>query len=333
MPESTQMHSKKSIARLLAVIVIYKRPLCESPSLRTLLDASALISETSVSLGILVRDNTPGGQDPGHIPEGVQYESAPGNPGLAQAYNRALEIAREEQYDWLITLDQDTSLPPDFLVRVGALADKFESCPMIGAIVPQVVGDGRILSPFHFVGGVLPRRFSSGFIGASEQATYAVNSAAIVRVSTVSQIGGYNPIFPLDISDINLFHQLHRFGKRVFVAGDILIHHEFAILKKRQRMNIERYQDMLFDECAFWDLNMKPLARLERMMRLAGRACKDLFNSEEVAFRKATFAELKRRLLTPRIQRVAEWTNWAKTRASRSSKNTQQLAKGEIAAK
>ena len=142
------MHSKKSIARLLAVIVIYKRPLCESPSLRTLLEASALISETSVSLGILIRDNTPGGQDPGHIPEGVQYESAPSNPGLAQAYNRALEIAREEQYDWLITLDQDTSLPPDFLVRVGALADKFESCPMIGAIVPQVVGDGQFYLPF-----------------------------------------------------------------------------------------------------------------------------------------------------------------------------------------
>jgi GT2 family glycosyltransferase len=314
MPESTLMHYKKSITRLLAVIVIYKRPLCESPSFRTLLEASALISGTSVSLGILIWDNTPEGQDPGHIPEGIQYEAAPSNPGLAQAYNRALEIAQEEHYDWLITLDQDSSLPSDFLVRVGALADEFELCPMIGAIVPRVVGDGRIISPFHFIGGVLPRWFPSGFIGISEQATYAVNSAAIVRVSTIRQIGGYNPIFPLYVSDINLFHQLHRFGKRVFVAGDILIHHEVAILKKHQRMNIERYQEWLFEECAFWDLNMKPLARLERMVRLAGRACKELFNPEEVVFLRATIAELKRRLLTPRTQRVAEWTNRTKTR-------------------
>lgn len=308
------MHYKNSITRLLAVIVIYKRPLCESPSFRTLLEASALISGTSVSLGILIWDNTPEGQDPGHIPEGVQYEAAPNNPGLAQAYNRAVEIAQKEHYDWLITLDQDTALPSDFLMRVGVLAGEFESSPTIAAIVPHVIGDGRILSPFYFMGGALPCRFPSGFVGVSEQATYAINSGAILRVSAVSQIGGYNPTFPLDISDINFFHQLHRFGKRVFVAGDILIHHEFSILKKHQRMNIERYQEMLFDECAFWDLNMKPLARLERMTRLAGRACKDLLNPEEVVFRRATIAELKRRLLTPRKQRIAEWVDWRKAR-------------------
>src|ERR1700722_15374946 len=146
MPDPTPTLHKESITKLLAVIVIYKRPLRESPSFRTLLDAAKLISRTSVSLGILIWDNTPNGQDPGDIPEGVQYEAAPSNPGLAQAYNRALEIAQEEHYDWLITLDQDSSLPPDFLVRVGALADEFESCPMIGAIVPRVVGDGRIIS-------------------------------------------------------------------------------------------------------------------------------------------------------------------------------------------
>jgi GT2 family glycosyltransferase len=316
MTESSSILSSTSPTRLLAVIVIYKRALQESPSFRTLLNAANLISGTSVNLGILIQDNTPGGQYPGDIPEGVLYEAAPNNPGLARAYNRALEIAQEDGYDWLTTLDQDTVLPADFLLRLGELFKKLQPDPAVAAIAPRVVGDGRILSPFIFWRDILPRWFDPAFIGVSEQRTYAVNSASTLRVSALSQIGGYDPMFPLDISDINLFHRLHHHGKRVFVAGDILIHHELALLKKHQRMSIERYQAALLDECAFWDLNMIPLARMERMIRLAGRACKDFLNPEELAFRRATVAELKRRIITPKKRRVEEWISWAKARSA-----------------
>ncbi len=317
--------------RLLAVIVIYKSRPYESSSLRTLLKAAEQASLRGLELELLLWDNTPGGQDPGEIPAGVRYEAAPGNPGLASAYNWALAVACREGYDWLLTLDQDSVLPANFLACIAELTHKFKFSREIGAIVPQVIGDGRNLSPFRFDLGAMPRWFHYGFVGIPQKATYALNSAATLRVTALQEVGGYDPMFPLDVSDINLFHRLHHSGKRVYVAGDLMVSHDFSLLRKYRRMSIERYRAMLTDECAFWDINMSALARGERMVRLAGRVCKDLMVPENRAFRRLAFSELLRRLFTPRSQRILAWTHSAKARGESSeqaAKDTVSLANG-----
>jgi len=319
MQESITNLPPQPVVRLFAVIVVYKMLPGESPTLRTLLDAVRQASHNGLEIGVLVWDNTPGGQDPGENSDGVRYHAAPDNPGLARAYNYALDLAHAEEYDWLLTLDQDSILPANFLVRVAELARHLESTATIGAIVPQVTGDGRNLSPFQFALGAIPRWFRYGFIGAPEGATYALNSGATLRVASLREIGGYDPMFPLDVSDIILFHRLFRSGKKVFVAGDLLISHEFSLLKKPQRMSFQRYTAMLWDECAFWDMNMGIFARAERMIRLVGRACKEFLVPEGSTFRSITLMELKRRLLTSRSQRIDDWTRWARQRCSPSS--------------
>ena len=308
--------SVQSPTRLLAVVVLYKMRPCDSPTLRTLLNALRETSRAELEIGIFIQDNTPGGQDSGGIPGEIRYEAAPENPGLAKAYNRALDIAHAENYDWLLTLDQDTTLPTHFLTRIAKLTHTLESSPMIGAIVPQVIDGDRNLSPFRFALGAVPRWFRQGYIGISHQATYALNSAATLRVAALRQIGGYDPMFPLDISDISVFHRLYRYGHKVFLAGDLCIFHNFSLLDKHRRMSLDRYRALLWDECAFWDINMGRIARLERMIRLAGRVCKDLLAPEEAAFRKITITELQRRLLTSRAKRIAEWTDWAMARCA-----------------
>jgi hypothetical protein len=79
-------------------------------------------------------------------------------------------------------------------------------------------------------------------------------------------------------------------------------------------MNLDRYRDGLLDECAFYDLELGPLARLERLIRLGGRACKDSFKPNLIHFRAATLHELRRRILTSRSQRIATWRRWAQVR-------------------
>lgn len=304
-----------SIKRLFAVIVVYKMLPSDSPSLRTLLEAAKQVAPSQLDLTILIQDNTPGGQDFGEIPKGVRYMPAPENPGLAKAYNRALEIAQTEGCEWLLTLDQDTILPSTYLAQMVKYARELDSFPQVAAIVPQVVDQGRNLSPFRFMAGAIPRWFPLGFTGVPGRATYALNSAAVIRVASLKEVGGYDPNFPLDISDINLFHRLYHLGKKVFVAGNVLVNHEFSLLNKNERMSMDRYTSMLLDECAFWDLNMGPFARLERMVRLIIRACKESFQSDENGFRKATLHEFRRRLITPRSKRLAEWERWANSRA------------------
>ena len=309
--------SSQVITRLLAVIVIYRMQPLASSTLQTLFASVKNTSPDNLDLKILVWDNTPGGQDIGELPSGILYESAPHNPGLAQAYNQALEQAEAEGYEWLLTLDQDSCLPVDFLAKIADFARKLGPDKTIGAIVPQVIADGRIVSPFRFVFGV-PRWFGSGFVGTSKRAAYAANSGSTLRVCALREMGGYDPMFPLDLSDTNLFHRLHDSGKSVFIAGDVLVHHDFALLNKPARMSIERYKESLLDDGAFWDIYMGPVARFERIIRFAGRACKDLYFSKESGFWKATLSELKRRLFTPRQRRIAEWRKWAMLRCSNS---------------
>lgn len=309
--------SPQVITRLLAVIVIYRMQPLDSSTLQTLLASVENTSPGNLDLKILVWDNTPGGQEIGELPSRISYESAPHNPGLAQAYNQALEQAEAEGYEWLLTLDQDSCLPVDFLAKIADLTRKLSPDKTIGAIVPQVIADGRIVSPFRFIFGV-PCWFGSGFVGTSKRAAYAANSGSTLRVCALREMGGYDPMFPLDLSDTNLFHRLHESGKSVFIAGDVFVHHDFALLNKPARMSIERYKESLLDDGAFWDIYMGPVARFERIIRFAGRACKDLYFSKESGFWKATLSEFKRRLFTPRQRRIAEWRKWAMSRCSNS---------------
>jgi GT2 family glycosyltransferase len=305
------------VTRLLAVIVIYKMHPRDSSTLQTLLDTAKNVCPEDLNLRILIWDNTPGGQDVGELPKEILYIAAPHNPGLARAYNQALELAQAECYDWLLTLDQDSMLPLSFLVRITGLVRELSPIETIGAIVPQVVSDGRIISPFRFLFGGVPKWFRQGVVG-SKRAVYAVNSGATLRVSALREIGGYDPLFPLDVSDVSIFHCLHKSGKRVFIAGDLMINHNFAYFNKQGRMSFERYDASLLDDCAFWDMYMGPIARFERIIRLAGRACRDLYISEKSDFHKRTLSELKRRLLKPRHERIAEWIKWATLRRDTS---------------
>ena len=299
---------------ILAIIVLYKTFAAESPSLQTLLEAARVASSSSFRLSILIADNTPGGQDPGVLPGNVRYWAESQNPGLAKPYNRALAIAEQEGFTWLLTLDQDTHLPSDFLTKVERHARRYRDVDQVGAIAPRIVDNGKPISPFRFVGGFLPCVLPSSVSGISKRFTSALNSASLLRVTTLRQLGGYDLRFPLHNSDTSLFNRLDKAGSRVVVASDILVSHELAILQRQDRMTPQRYRQMLADECDFWDAEMTFLARTERLLRLVGRVCKSLLQKEDGNFRDITLAEIKRRLLTPRSVRMR-----AKAAASNSS--------------
>jgi hypothetical protein len=286
--------------QLLSVIVLWKCTPQASASFKTLLAAQRVAP--GCDLKILLYDNTPGGQYFEPLESGVLYEAAASNTGLAGAYNRALELAQRAGYPWMLTLDQDTSLPPHFLRRLTELTTQCSSDASIAAIVPRISGDGRVLSPFRFLGGAIPKCFPPHFVGVPTQPAYAFNSASTLRVSALAEVGGYDPRFPLDSSDMSLFRHLERRGKRVFVAGDLQVQHELSLLDLDKRMSRTRYEGFLRDECAFWDMEMSFAARFERNLRLALR----LF-TRDPGLRDATRKELIRRIICPRRKRIEQW--------------------------
>jgi glycosyltransferase involved in cell wall biosynthesis len=295
------------VTRVLAIIVLYKLALQDSLSYRTVLTAAEHLSPDHSEFNLLIVDNSPAAPSPPALPSWVKYERAPDNPGLASAYNRALDLALAEGYEWLVTLDQDTDLPPQFLARVAEIAEALRSAPQVAAIVPQLIGDGKTLSPLRYRLGAFPDWYPIGFTGAPNDRVFAFNSGAVLRVSALRQAGGYDPQFWLDYSDTRLFCELAKHGKRVMIAGDLQLSHNFSMLEKQNRMSAERYRELLATEAALWDMEMNWLAGLERSIRLTGRYVRHVLNCDQREFRRETLRALFIRLFHSKKWRKRDW--------------------------
>ena len=149
----------------------------------------------------------------------------------------------------------------------------------------------------------MPKVLPASLQGIAPRHASALNSASLLRVRSLRELGGYDPSFPLHNSDTRLYQRLDEAGKRVAVT-DVRIEHELSILRREERMSPERYRLMLRDECRFWDSHMGAPGRIERMVRLLGRYAKGVLHREDVAFQRVTAAEIGYRMWTRRSTRL-----------------------------
>jgi hypothetical protein len=129
----------------------------------------------------------------------------------------------------------------------------------------------------------------------------------MLRVAALIEVGGYNPWFWLDYSDGYIFRQLHRHRKRVFIAGDVAVIHNYASSDLESRVTLSRYRNMRLAESAFWDLEMGVLAGLERTLGLAVVMLRHILFRDFLQYQAITFEFLKRRLFWTRKKRLEAW--------------------------
>ncbi len=293
--------------RATVAIVLYRIAPADSPALQSVLKAIGKLPPLDAEVRIMLWDNSPGPQRDHALPDSVSYTRDPDNSGLANAYNRALEAAIHQQSEWLITLDQDTAVPLDYFVKMASAANLCTQFAGVGAVVPQIEADGRMLSPNHFLFGASPRWYRSGYTGVPYEVAFAFNSGAMLSVSVLQQVGGYDPWFWLDDSDAQIFSRLQQHGKRVYIAGDIQVQHEFSMKNMSQRMSPGRYRNALLAESAFWDTRMNRLAGCERTLRLLFRLIKHRMRNDSSELQHITWNALDRRLFTSRKKRIEQW--------------------------
>jgi len=292
---------------VLAVIVLYEMKPIESAAFRTLRAAVSGLQDGQADIKILLYDNTPGGQDACVLPSEVQYKADVENSGLAKAYNCALGIAHEEGFDWLLTLDQDTSLPIDFLCKLCHAIAFVAPMNTVAAIVP--ICGGRAGSPWVIRKyGMRPKRFSNGFIGIPLEKVCAINSASTIRVSALKAIGGYDPRFYIWSSDIVMYHRLHSSHFSIFVAGNIRVEQESSVVDLKHRSTPGRYEDMLRSEEAFCDEYMGRLGHIVLLLNLIYRIGYRLWTTGGgLAYFTIAFRFLCRSLFYSRKHRMESW--------------------------
>jgi glycosyltransferase involved in cell wall biosynthesis len=310
----------------LAVIVLYKLQPSKSTTFQALATAIGRLELGRSNIQVLLFDNTPGGQDPGPLPNNCRYVASVGNAGLAAAYNRALAMATTEGLDWLLTLDQDTSLPPDFLLKMRDHALDLQKDPSIGAIVPVVTTGRHLISP-RYVGILSNSAVPRGFDGLSKKELYALNSAALLRVAALREIGGFCEEFWLDQLDLVLHHRLHRAGKSVFIAGDIHVQHDLS-LQDYGSLSPERFRNFLQSESAFLDIYKGIVENQVLTATILFRYLKHKAKGTNPAIVQEILQVFKKRVLQSKSGRIAEWRQNAQIRAIATSTDEKGMMHG-----
>lgn len=143
------------MVKLVVLVVLYRCGLNDSQSVVTLLNVIKSIQST-IRLRIVLWDNSPIScvteadvVELRDVFDEVLYESHPENTPLSKIYNIVIQNHLNDD-EFLLLLDQDTSLPGDFL---NIFCDELIEHPDCDLFLPIIKSDGVIVSPVWFFFG------------------------------------------------------------------------------------------------------------------------------------------------------------------------------------
>jgi GT2 family glycosyltransferase len=229
MPTRSQSKPGRSIV---AVIVLYQRAPHESQSLCSLVRVINANPHLADLFSLVLYDNSSERHDFRTIVDfPILYEHDPTNAGLATAFNFALAYAEDQQSEWLLLLDQDTSPTSDFFCELAECADRLMTRREVSSIVPKLMVGGKVHSPeAHFIDQLRHQYRRSGHslsrdnVGIQQGRPSAYNSGATFRVSALRTVGGFPGKFWLDYLDHAVFHSLSSRGFKMYVMRTEIEH-------------------------------------------------------------------------------------------------------------
>jgi glycosyltransferase involved in cell wall biosynthesis len=303
---------------ILAVIVLFEKKLSESSALNSILRSAACVAKSQLVFKVYIFDNSLERHSSDFLPEGVEYRHSSENRGLASAYNAGLHKAISEGFDWLLTLDHDTTVPEHFLQTVATIARSIASDSDIAAIVPEVSHADLFISP-NIVSSGRSKRLPKNFIGVPDGELAAINSATTWRVRTWQDFGGFNTLFWLDYLDLWAFHVIQLAGKRMYVACDLQVQHELSLLDPNNRMSPKRFENYLGARSAFYDLYKSAGEGFSLTMHLAAKLCLQTLRRDSIDLKRVTWKYLYQRIFRTKKGRI---DSWSKSMASRVASMT-----------
>lgn len=135
------------------------------------------------------------------------------NLGIAAALNQGMVESRARGFEWVLTLDQDSEIVPEYVgqMLVGATGK-------VGMLSPQVV-DRRGEEVDE-----VPRPLFHGTIAVNQ----AITSGAITRVEAWVRVGGYDESMFIDLVDFEFCSRLRRSGFLICEVQGVAILHELG---------------------------------------------------------------------------------------------------------
>ena len=210
------------VESLLVIIVVYKSALENCESFQSVL----AVSEEFPNLNLFIYDNSPTSQEIKNYESlTINYFHDDKNSGVSKAYNVGVEYAYKGQKEWVLLLDQDTSLPDFILKKYNEAVDSNSNINLFAPILK--LKNGRIFSPSRY-------RFKRGFFidnikfGTHTLFEYApVNSGMMIKIAAFQKVGGYNEKVKLDFADFQFVERFRKTYSEFFVL-DVVCEQDFS---------------------------------------------------------------------------------------------------------
>ncbi len=220
--------------KILFVVILYNQKLSESNVYKSLLSNK----EDSFD-GIIVFDNSKYNQqkDIDTLKLNIIYIWNKGvNYYLSKNYNTASKYAIENDYNWLLLLDQDTIFPNDAISKYKSAISDY---PNEKIFAPKhKIQNGRYLSPAK---PLLPLKKVACEGSYNINKFIFINSGLLINISLFCSIDGYDEDINLDFSDFQFFEKAKKEIKSVFVL-DIECHQNFSNENKDKSSLLHRYE-------------------------------------------------------------------------------------------
>jgi len=151
----------------------------------------------------------------------VKYIANGKNLGIASALNIGAELAISAGYYWLLTMDQDSQVPPQMVIRLLDEINNFPNSNKIG-----------IMSPVHMLkNGLLDTSIRELVKVSTEpvlEADTVMTSGNLLNLNIYTQIGPFLDKLFIDYVDLEYCLRLKKNGFKVLVATKVILEHSLG---------------------------------------------------------------------------------------------------------
>lgn len=142
------------------------------------------------------------------------------NLGIAAALNQAFEYAKLNNYNWVLTLDQDSVCPNSFVNRLHYLALQEDR---VGIMAPTII-DRNVGK----IGHIVPD------CNKYKEVRTCITSGALTNVSAWKEIGKFDEKMFIDSVDFEFCYRLRKYKYKVLQTNKVKLSHSIGDAKVRK---------------------------------------------------------------------------------------------------
>ncbi|MCI9480630.1 MAG: glycosyltransferase family 2 protein [Lachnospiraceae bacterium] len=139
------------------------------------------------------------------------------NYGIAKALNEGLSYLQKKQYEWVLTLDQDSVCPSGL---INTMLNHIED-PKYGVLCPKILYEGW-------------ESWKNDTEGKLEEVKACMTSGSLTRVSAWKGVNGFSEDYFIDFVDNDFCEKLKIAGYKIIRDNNVILKHQLGDAREKK---------------------------------------------------------------------------------------------------